>query len=85
MGMNNSNALAIMTGKPRELNQGGTSTSKTVFTVDGTEPVICYLPSSGQLSGANPLGAARFCVRAWGRVVTAGSYNFTATIQYGNS
>ena len=83
--MGNASTFAIATGKPRELNQGGTSTTKTVFTTDGTIPVICYLPTAGQLSGANPLGAARFAVRCWGRVVTSGTLNFTASLQAGTS
>ncbi len=66
--------------KPRELNQGGTSTTKTVFSVDGTEPVICYIPTPQQLGTCN-----RFKVRAWGTVVTSGTLNFTISLQYGTS
>ena len=83
--MGNTNTIVTMNGKPREANQGGTGTSAIVFTTDGTTPVYVPLPVWGQISGANPQGAARFAVRAWGRVVTAGSYNFTVALQYGTS
>ena len=82
--MANASVISIGNVKPRELNQGGTSTSKTVFTSDGTTPVICYLPTPNQLGGASAPGSA-FKVRAWGRVVTSGTLNFTVTLQYGTS
>ncbi len=85
MGNTNTVSNALGNFKPRELNQGGTSTSETVFTTDGTIPVVCYLPTGAQLSGANPLKCARFWVRAWGRVVTSGTLNFTAQLQAGTS
>ena len=78
--MANASVISIGNVKPRELNQGGTSTSKTVFTSDGTIPVICYLPTPGQF---NP--CTMFKVRAWGRVVTSGTLNFTISLQYGTS
>lgn len=85
--MANASVIAQATGKPRELNQGGTSTSKTVFSVDGTTPIIAYLPNTGQLAGgATTSGySACFKVRAWGRVVTSGTLNFTVSLQYGTS
>ena len=85
--MANASVMAIATGKPRELVQGGTSTTATPFTTDGTTPVIAYLPMAGGLAGgATTSGySATFKVRAWGRVVTAGTYNFTVALQYGTS
>ena len=78
--MANASVISIANVKPRELNQGGTSTSKTVFTSDGTTPVICYLPTPGQLGTCS-----MFKVRAWGTVVTSGTLNFTVSLQYGTS
>ena len=78
--MANASVISIGNVKPRELNQGGTSTTKTVFTSDGTTPVICYLPTPGQLGPGS-----MFKVRAWGRVVTSGTLNFTISLQYGTS
>lgn len=83
--MGNANTFSTMNVKPRELNQGGTSTSATVFTSDGTTPVLAYLPVSGVLGGPSPQQGSRFRIRAWGRVVTAGTYNFTVFLQYGTS
>lgn len=83
--MGNTNTISTMNGKPREANQGGTGTSAIVFTTDGTVPVYVPLPVSGQLGGASPQRGSRFTVRAWGRVVTAGTYNFTVALQYGTS
>lgn len=83
--MANTNTISQPVKKPRELNQGGTSTSKTVFTDSDGNAVVCYLPSAAQLSAANPGKCANFKVRAWGRVVTAGTYNFTASLQLGTS
>ena len=83
--MGNTATFSAMNVAPRELNQGGTSTSATVFTSDGTTPVLAKLPLGNSLTGTNPRGAVRFRVRAWGRVVTAGSYNFTVFLQFGTS
>lgn len=85
--MANASVIAQANGKARELNQGGTSTTKTVFTTNGTTPVICYLPNTGELAGgATTSGySACFKVRAWGRVVTSGTVNFTVSLQYGTS
>lgn len=85
--MANASVIGHNNVKPRELNQGGTSTSKTVFTSDGTTPVICYLPNTGQLAGGTTTSgySAMFKVRAWGRVVTSGTVNFTISLQYGTS
>jgi hypothetical protein len=85
--MGNANTVVNALGnfKPRELNQGGTSTTKTPFTTDGSTAVVCYLPSSAQFSGANPGKCKYFQVRAWGRVVTSGTLNFTASLQLGTS
>jgi len=79
--------IASMNGKPRELNNAGTSTSEVVFTTDGTTAVVTPLPP-GQLTGASGAttgGASNFQVVAYGRVVTAGSYLFNAQLYYGTS
>lgn len=83
--MPNANTFSTPELKPRELNQGGTSTSATVFSSDGTNPILLRLPVSGTLGGPTPQPGSRFTVRAWGRVTTAGSYNFTVFLQYGTS
>jgi hypothetical protein len=80
-------AISRMNVKPRELNQGGTSTTETIFTSDGTIPVICPLPPL-QLTGdagATTGGASMFRVRAYGRVTTAGAYTFAVRLYYGTS
>lgn len=72
--------------KPRELNQGGTSTSEVAFTSDGTTPVVLRLPTAGQLAGAtNGPGARRIAVRAGGRVTGGTTTNFTPQLQFGTS
>ena len=85
MALGSASVIAQANGKPRELNQGGTSTTETVFTTDGTVPVVAMLPLASALTGANPLTAIKFRVKAWGRVVTAGTYNFTIKLYYGTS
>jgi len=74
-----------MNRTPRELNQGGTGTSETVFTSDGTLPVICHLPAAAKLADANNVSTAMFKVRAWGRVTGGTTTNFTVQLQYGTS
>jgi len=82
--MGNTNTISLMNGKPREGNQGGTSTTETVFTTDGTTAVVLPLPSASQLSAAGaPCG--RFRVRAAGRVVTGGTINFAVALYFGTS
>ena len=83
--MPNANTFSTPELKPRELNQGGTSTSATVFSSDGTNPIFLPLPVAGTLGGPTPQPGSRFTVRAWGRVTTAGTYNFTVFLQYGTS
>ncbi len=80
----NSSVIRVPLLKPRELNQGGTTTTKNVFTSDGTLPVILSLPSASELAAAGVPGSM-FTVRAWGRVVTSGTVNFTISLQYGTS
>lgn len=77
--------VSKMNGAPRELNQGGTSTSEVAFTTDGTTPVVCNLPAAGQFSGDPGAGAALFKVYAWGRVTGGTTTNFTVQLQYGTS
>lgn len=77
--------LATMTGKPRELNQGGTGTTELAFTVDGTVPVVLRFPSSEQLVSANGIKSRRFHISAGGRVVGGGTTNFTPQLQFGVS
>lgn len=79
------NVIGIPRQKPRELNQGGTSTSATVFTSDGTIPVVLDLPSAEQLGGANGAGSSIIRVTAWGRVTGGTTVNYTATLQFGTS
>lgn len=71
--------------KPRELNQGGTSTSETVFTSDGTNPIVLRLPTSEQLGGANGKGSRPIGIRAGGRVTGGTTTNFTPQLQFGTS
>ncbi len=79
--------IARLQVKPREGNQGGTSTTETIFTSDGTIPAVTYL-NPLQLTGASGAttgGASYFQVCAYGRVVTAGSYTFLPQLYYGTS
>ena len=73
--MANVNTISTMILKPRELNQGGTSTSETTFTSDGTLPVIAYLPNSGQLAPSCTLR-----VIARGRVTTGTTANWSVNL-----
>lgn len=77
--------MSTMNGAPRELNQGGTSTSEVAFTTDGTTVVLLPLPAAGQLSGSPGAGSAAFRVTAWGRVTGGTTINYTAQLQYGTS
>ena len=70
-------------GTPRELNNGGTSTSEVAFTTDGTVPVVLELP--GALKDLAQSRSVCFKVRAWGRVTTSGTLNFTAALYYHTS
>ena len=81
--MARASVIAQANGTPRELNQGGTSTSEVAFTTDGTVPVVLELP--GALKALAQSGSVRFRVRAWGRVTTSGTLNFTAAIHYHTS
>lgn len=79
----NSDIMSVpQTKTARELNQGGTSTTETVFTTDGTIPVVLPLPTVGQLCGASMAQRASiyFRVIAVGRVVTSGTLNFTVAL-----
>lgn len=91
----NNNVVAIPLVKPRELNQGSTSTTETAFTSDGTIPVILPLPTAligtHQTTWAannNPGGqqmSIRFKVLACGRVTTGGAINVTVKLYAGVS
>lgn len=70
---------------PRELNQGGTSTSEVAFTTDGTIPVVCPLLTSEQIAGANGQKSRRIAVSAGGRVTGGTTTNFTPQLQFGTS
>lgn len=85
--MGNTNTITKPDKKPRELNQGGTSTSAIIFSEDGTDPIICPLPSAAQLAqGSSTTGfSSRFKVRAWGRVTGGTTTNYTVTLYYGTS
>lgn len=81
--MADASVISQMNGTPRELNQGGTSTTETVFTTDGTVAVVLPLPSAAELAGTNR--ASMFVVRAWGTVSTAASLTYAARLYYGTS
>lgn len=93
--MANASVIRQMNSRPRELNQGGTSTSLTIFsnadTIDGsaagTLPVVLPLPSASELAfGSGVTGKSSMLkVRAWGRVTGGTTTNFTVTLQYGTS
>lgn len=70
---------------PRELNQGGTSTSETVFTSDGTNPIVLRLPTGEQLASANGKKARRISISAGGRVTGGTTTNYTPKLQFGTS
>lgn len=74
--------IATMNKAPRELNQGGTSTSLTVFTTDGTVRVRLPLNSSGLLAKSTGPGSCRLRVTAFGRVTGGTATNYTATLQF---
>jgi hypothetical protein len=77
--MPNASVISVPTMKPRELNQGGTSTSETQFTVDGTNGYYVILPSGSQLKNRP------FKVFAAGRVTGGTTTNFTISLDYGVS
>lgn len=77
--------IGVPRQKPRELNQGGTSTSEVAFTSDGTIPVVLDFPSCEQLCSANGRGARRIAVRAGGRVTGGTTTNYTPQLQFGTS
>lgn len=82
------NVISVPSRIPRELNQGGTSTSEAVFTSDGTLPVVLPLPSAGQICGAIGPSKSRMgviLIRAFGRVTGGTTTNFTPQLQYGTS
>ena len=82
--MGNASVIYQMNRKPREGNNGVSSTTETVFTSDGTLAVILPLPTAGQL-GAGSAPGSMFTVRAWGRVKTSATANFTVALYYGTS
>lgn len=77
--MPNANVISIPNMKPRELNQGGTSTSEVQFTVDGTNAYYVVLPSGTQLKNRP------FRVFAAGRAGSGTTTNFTVKLDYGIS
>lgn len=85
--MPDASVISRMNGKPRELTQGGSSTSEIVFSTDGTTPVVLPLPSAGQLAGGSGTSGycSRFQIRAWGRVTGGTTTNYTPQLQYGTS
>lgn len=80
---------------PRELNQGGTSTSEATFSSDGTLPVILPIPSgildgttagTWAATGAGPARASsRFRAIAHGRCTSVSAGNVTVKMYYGTS
>ena len=85
--MADASVISKMNGKPRELNQGGTSTSEVAFTADGTVVILLPLPSAAQLAGGTGTSGycSKFTIRAWGRVTGGGTTNYTPQLQYGTS
>ena len=70
--------------KPRELNQGGTGTSITAFTSDGTTPVLIKVPTA-MFAAAAGKPSRKLRVTAYGRVTGGTTTNYTATLQVGTS
>src|SRR5262245_22468127 len=70
----------------RELNQGGTGTSETVFTSDGTLPVVLRFPQN-VLGGTTAIGRQAIPVNIYygGRVTGGTTTNFTPQLQWGTS
>lgn len=82
----NTNIISQLNLAPREGNQGGTGTSETTFSTDGTIPAILKLPSSAQLCGVGGQKlSATFKVIACGRVTTGASFNVTIKMYFGTS
>lgn len=86
--MPGANVIARADGKPRELNQGGTSTSLINFSVDGT--VFVRLPvTSARITGSGSSGLTAYTVpvraRAWGRCTGGTTTNYTASLRFGTS
>jgi hypothetical protein len=85
--MANANTIYKPFVKPRELNQGGTSTSEVAFTSDGTIPVILPFPQGSELAGGSGTSGyiSRFTIRAGGRVTGGTTTNYTPQLQFGTS
>ena len=96
----NSNTISTMIGGPgvgpREGNQGGTGSSETQVTFDGTNVVICPFPALSLLgthvttwaANNNPGGpqpSIRFKVLAVGRTATGTTSNVTIKMYFGTS
>lgn len=81
--------MSQIIGVPRQVpNQlSPNSTTETVFRdANATgSPLLLDLPSAGALAAAAGRGSALFKVRAWGRVVTDATTNFTISLYYGTS
>lgn len=80
-----SSVVSKMNGTPRELNQGGTSTSEVAFTTDGTTPVVLPLLTAEQLCSANGKKSRPIAIHYGGRVVGGTTTNFTPQLQFGTS
>lgn len=84
--MPGANVIATLNGKPRELNQGGTSTSITNFTTDGTVLVGVPITISRICTGSGATGNTKpVRIRAWGRVACPTTSNYTASLLFGSS
>ena len=84
--MANVNSFSTLKNKPRELNQGGTSTTETVVTTDGTTVALCPLPTAQQLGGLGTTNAsAAFKVKAFGRATAVSATNVTVRLLLGTS
>ena len=89
--MPDSSVISRMDRKPRELNQGGTGTAELVFSEDATNPVVLPLPSptldlltTGDSTVLNRK-TSLIQVRAWGRVRSIVSTDYTPQLQFGTS
>ena len=84
--MPNASTIQRATVKPRELNQGGTSTSAIVYTSDGTIAVAIPLDRGAFSIGSTVATTvqSRFQVHAWGRC-SGTSTNYTSALLFGTS
>lgn len=88
--MPGANVIATMQsadGKPRELNQGGTATTITYFSYDGTTFIKVPITISRLSGGSGLTGYSKpVRIRAWGRMQAATvASTYTATLLFGTA